>query len=80
MATVYHGFDVNLHRSVAVKVLSPTLAADSAYIARVHQEAWLLANLRQYTSIDHLLRRPNRAAGRGALLRTQAAARPTAEL
>ena len=65
MATVYRGFDVNPHRSVAVKVLSPTLAADSAYVARFCQEAWLIASLRQYTWIDHLLRRPSRAAGQG---------------
>ena len=65
LAAVYRGFDVNPHRSVAVKVLSTTLAADSAYVARFRREAWLIANLRQYTWIDHLLRRPSRAAGRG---------------
>jgi serine/threonine-protein kinase len=46
MATVYRGFDVNLHRSVAVKVLSTTLAADSSYVDRFRQEARLIASLR----------------------------------
>ncbi len=46
MATVYQGFDQNLHRSVAVKVLSAALAADSSYVDRFRQEARLIANLR----------------------------------
>ena len=37
MATVYRGFDVNPHRSVAVKMLFTTLAADSSYVARYAQ-------------------------------------------
>jgi serine/threonine-protein kinase len=45
MATVYRGFDRNLHRAVAVKVLSPTLAADPAFVDRFRQEARLIANL-----------------------------------
>src|SRR5215210_2858950 len=46
MATVYQGFDQNLHRSVAVKVLSAALAADSSYVDRFRQEARLIASLR----------------------------------
>src|SRR3712207_4146875 len=46
MATVYRGFDVNLHRAVAVKVLSDTLAADQSYVDRFRQEARLIASLR----------------------------------
>ncbi|GAB4108740.1 MAG: hypothetical protein OHK0022_60700 [Roseiflexaceae bacterium] len=46
MATVYQGFDQQLHRLVAVKVLAPTLAADPAYVNRFRQEARLIANLR----------------------------------
>jgi hypothetical protein len=46
MATVYCGFDVNLHRAVAVKVLSTTLAADSSYVDLFRQEARLVASLR----------------------------------
>jgi serine/threonine protein kinase len=34
MATVYCGFDMNLHRSVAIKALSTTLAADSSVVDR----------------------------------------------
>jgi hypothetical protein len=32
MATVYRGFDMNLHRSMAIKALSTTLAADSSVV------------------------------------------------
>ena len=46
MATVYRGFDVNLHRPVAIKVLSAALAADPDYVNRFRQEARLIANLR----------------------------------
>ncbi len=46
MATIYRGSDVNLHRSVAVKVLSTTLDADSSYVAHFRQEARLIASLR----------------------------------
>jgi len=46
MATVYQGFDKNLHRSVAVKVLSAALAADPSFVDRFRQEARLIANLR----------------------------------
>jgi eukaryotic-like serine/threonine-protein kinase len=46
MATVYQGFDRNLHRSVAVKVLASALAADPAYVDRFRQEARLIASLR----------------------------------
>ncbi|HEU4322219.1 MAG TPA: serine/threonine-protein kinase [Roseiflexaceae bacterium] len=46
MATVYQGFDQQLHRSVAVKVLAATLAADPTYVNRFRQEARLIANLR----------------------------------
>ncbi len=46
MATVYRGFDVNLHRSVTVKVLSTTLATDSSFVDHFRQEAQLIASLR----------------------------------
>src|SRR5215210_1213030 len=46
MATVYQGFDQNLHRAVAVKVLSTSLATDSSFVDRFRQEARLIASLR----------------------------------
>src|SRR5215211_7942373 len=46
MATVYQGFDQNLHRAEAVKVLSAALAGDPAYVGRFRQEARLIASLR----------------------------------
>jgi len=46
MAIVYQGFDQNLHRAVAVKVLSAVLAADPAYVGRLRQEVRLVASLR----------------------------------
>src|SRR5215216_26550 len=46
MATVYQGFDQNLHRAVAIKVLSAALATDPAYVDRFRQEARLIASLR----------------------------------
>lgn len=46
MATVYQGFDRQLHRPVAIKLLAPALAADPAYVDRFRQEARLIASLR----------------------------------
>ncbi|HJZ50267.1 MAG TPA: protein kinase [Roseiflexaceae bacterium] len=46
MANVYRGFDTNLHRAIAIKVLSPTAAAEPGFVDRFRQEARLIANLR----------------------------------
>jgi serine/threonine-protein kinase len=46
MANVYRAFDTNLHRAVAIKVLSPAAAAQPGFAERFRQEARLIANLR----------------------------------
>jgi eukaryotic-like serine/threonine-protein kinase len=46
MANVYRGFDSNLQRSVAIKVLSPAIAAQPGFAERFRQEARLIASLR----------------------------------
>src|SRR3954469_11253680 len=46
MANVYRAFDTNLHRAVALKVLSPAAAAQPGFAERFRQEARLIANLR----------------------------------
>jgi serine/threonine protein kinase len=46
MANVYRGFDINLQRAVAIKVLSPAAAAPPGFADRFRQEARLIANLR----------------------------------
>ncbi len=45
MGAVYRGFQVNLKREVAVKVLSGELAHDSQFIARFNREAQTIAAL-----------------------------------
>jgi len=45
MSTVYQGFDTNLQRHVAVKVLADVVAHQPGFVARFHQEALLLAGL-----------------------------------
>jgi eukaryotic-like serine/threonine-protein kinase len=46
MANVYRGFDTNLHRAVAIKVLSPAAGTQPGFADRFRQEARLIANLR----------------------------------
>lgn len=46
MACVYRGFDQNLQRPVAIKVLSPAAAAQPGLAERFRQEALLIAGLR----------------------------------
>ena len=46
MADVYRGFDTNLHRAVAIKVLSPDAGTQPGFADRFRQEARLIANLR----------------------------------
>ena len=46
MANVYCGFDTNLHRAVAIKVLSPEAGMQPGFVDRFRQEARLIANLR----------------------------------
>jgi eukaryotic-like serine/threonine-protein kinase len=46
MASVYRGFDQNLRRPVAIKVLSEAAAAQPGFVERFRQEALLLARLR----------------------------------
>src|SRR5215207_10101126 len=46
MASVYRGFDHNLQRLVAIKVLSPAAAALPGFADRFQQEARLVASLR----------------------------------
>ena len=45
MASVWRATDAHLHRGVAVKILSDTLAGDDAYVARFRREARLAASL-----------------------------------
>ena len=45
MANVYRGFDVNLRRAVAIKVLSEAAAAQPGLAARFRQEAQIIAGL-----------------------------------
>ncbi len=45
MGAVYRGYQINLQRAVAVKVLSPMLAEDSSYIERFNREARIAASL-----------------------------------
>lgn len=45
MATVWRAWDVRLERAVAIKFLSPTLAADSGFHARFQREAKQVAGL-----------------------------------
>lgn len=46
MATVYSGFDHNLQRLVAVKILTDAAAAEPGLVARFQQEARFVARLR----------------------------------
>src|SRR5918912_4592277 len=46
MAQVYRGFDPNLQRAVAIKVLSPMTASIPEFTDRFRQEARLIASLR----------------------------------
>ena len=46
MASVYRGFDHNLQRPVAIKVLSPAAATLPGFADRFQQEARLIASLR----------------------------------
>jgi serine/threonine protein kinase len=46
MATVYKAFDPTLQRTVAVKTLLPSLAANSELVQRFHREAVTAANLK----------------------------------
>src|SRR5262245_26057821 len=46
MATVYQGFDHNLQRPVAIKVLSEVAASQPDFVQRFRQEARLIARLR----------------------------------
>jgi eukaryotic-like serine/threonine-protein kinase len=45
MATVYRAWDLRLDRAVAVKILSPNLAADPSFVARFRQEARTMARV-----------------------------------
>ncbi|ABU56706.1 serine/threonine-protein kinase [Roseiflexus castenholzii] len=46
MATVYRGFDHNLGRAVAIKILSEEARAHPGFVDRFRQEARIIANLR----------------------------------
>ena len=46
MSTVYQGFDTNLQRPIAIKVLADFIAEQPHFTARFRQEALLLARLR----------------------------------
>ncbi len=45
MGTVYRGEDISLHRQVAIKVLRPELARTQASVAKLQEEARLLASV-----------------------------------
>ncbi len=53
MATVYRGFDHNLGRAVAIKILSEEARAHPGFIDRFRQEARIIANLR-HPNIVHV--------------------------
>jgi len=53
MASVYRGFDSNLQRAVAIKVLSPMTATLPEFTNRFRQEARLIASLR-HPNIVHV--------------------------
>jgi serine/threonine-protein kinase len=53
MASVYRGFDHNLQRAVAIKVLSPMTATLPEFANRFRQEARLIASLR-HPNIVHV--------------------------
>jgi serine/threonine-protein kinase len=53
MASVYRGFDRNLRRAVAIKVLSPGVASQPDFVERFRQEARLIASLR-HPNIVHV--------------------------
>lgn len=53
MATVYRGFDLNLHREVAIKILKPEMASDAEVMASFFQEARVSAAL-NHTNIIHI--------------------------
>lgn len=46
MADVYLGYDHNLQRAVAIKVLTDAAAAEPGVLARFQQEARFIARLR----------------------------------
>lgn len=45
MADVYRGYDSNLQRPVAIKILAPATAAMPGFVARFRQEALMIARL-----------------------------------
>ena len=45
MATVYKAIQSNMHRTVAIKILSPQMASNATFIARFKQEAQMIASL-----------------------------------
>ena len=53
MAEVYQGYDVNLDRPVAIKVILPHLASEPSFEERFQREARLVASLR-HPSIVHI--------------------------
>jgi serine/threonine-protein kinase len=60
MGTVYRATDTKLGREVAIKVLPPSLAEDSEYLARFQREARVLASL-NHTNISSVYAVENNA-------------------
>ena len=54
MGEVYRATDTNLKRSVAIKVLPESLAADAERLARFQREAEVLASLNHPKHLHHL--------------------------
>ncbi|MDZ4765103.1 MAG: serine/threonine-protein kinase [Chloroflexota bacterium] len=50
MGVVYRAYDINLRRDVALKVLSPSFAAQSGYLERFYREAEIVARL-EHTNV-----------------------------
>jgi len=53
MGVVYKAFEATLNRHVAIKLLSPTLAADQEFVQRFLHEAQVVANL-HHPNIIHI--------------------------
>jgi len=45
MGVVYKAREIRLDRSVALKILPPTLSSDASFVKRLHREAQAIAKL-----------------------------------
>ena len=68
MGQVYRATDTKLKRQVAIKILPPSLAADSDRLARFQREAEVLASLNHPNIARDLRSRGERAASRALVM------------